>query len=230
MIHGKDLILYFQGDGITGDTGKMYPVACDQSCTMEIMADMIESTGNVDNIFKYFLPTTLSTKISGNGLIDFTKVFGVPDLQTIMLQRRQLLMRFIYQKSDAERIIYTGNGYLSDLSITGAVNNAGAFSYQITISGTLVIDTTMVTDDSNSKTTTDVTDIYKIQFIGTAGQTSYQDNNLITGTILEFVIEGDVIYFDGHPDDAITFDPVGGTLTWGAALNVGDRCIILYKK
>lgn len=230
VIAGKNLLVYVQGDGTIGDTGEVYPIGCDRTCTLVIQSDMIETTIKDNGYNKTFLPTTVSYQISGDGLTDFSKQMGAQSLQTKILNRTLITFKFQAKESDTEAIIYSGQGYLQDVQINGPANGVTTYSYQLIGTGALEIDNTIPVSGGGGTPADDMAQVYRLQFIATDSQTTYQNNALTGATLLGFWLEDHCLYNGTDSDEMAGLTSSTGTLTWNYEASNGMRAIIIYKK
>jgi predicted secreted protein len=235
IINGKDLMLYVYGDGNIGTVDELYPVACDKTCSLEIDSDILETTVKDSGYWKTFLPSFNSAKITGDGLVDYSKTMGLQSLQSKIMQRTLVVFKLVAELSDTEKVIYGGQGYLTSVTVSGAVGSAASFSYQLTATGEPDIDNTIPVEGGDGTPADAMAQIYPIYFRTTTDQTSYQNDALVSASLILFSIEGVIIFkADGlGPDGESTwdgFDPATGTLSWTFKTENLSRGYILYKK
>lgn len=230
IVQGKDLLVYVQGDGAIGQADQLYPIACDKTCTMAINMDMIETTTKDNGYFRTYLPTLASIQVTGDGLIDYSKIMGAQSLQSKALNRQIVSFKLVAQIGLNEQVIYTGQGYLRAVSVSGSVDGAATFSYEIIGTGQPDIDNTVPVEGGGGQPVEDMAQVYPLQFIATQGQKTYQNDALIGATLIRFTIQSQDLY-KGSGDYQMTgLNSTTGTLTWNYEAEEGNECIITYKK
>lgn len=229
IIAGKNLLVYVQGDGVTGDKDTNYPIGCDKNCTLVIQGDMLETTVKDNGYNKTFLPTTVSYQITGDGLTDFTKQMGTQSLQTKILNRTLLTFKFQAQQSENEAIIYSGQGFLQSVQMSGPADGATTYSYQLIGTGALEIDNAIPVSGGGTPAG-DMANVYRLQFTATDAQKTYQNDALTGATLLGFWLEDHCLYDGTDSDEMAGLTSSTGTLTWNYEASNGMRAVIIYKK
>lgn len=230
ITQGKNLLVYIAGDGVNGTLDENYPIGCDKTCTVATTVDLLETTTKDSGYNRTFLPATVSSTISGDGLVDFTKTMGVQSLQKKALARTLVNFKFESAEIDSERIIYSGVGYLTSVQMSGPAEGAATFSYSIQVSGELSIDNTITVEGGDGQDNTTMAQVYRLQFTTTSGQKTYQNDALVGATLLSFTLEDHDLYEGTDSDDMTGLTSTTGTLTWKYAAGNGQRAIIIYKK
>lgn len=233
VVAGKNLMVYLAGDGEFGEVGNVYPIACDKQCSLTATTDFIETTIKDSGYKKTFLPTLVSYEISGDCLVDFTKVMNVVTILKYIDRRQGVLIKMILQEikdgNVTVHIIWSGSGYFRSLTQNGEVTSAMAYSYDILITGNITIDVITTPDDSGGGTT-NMALVDKLQFRTTDGQSSYQNDTLIGATLLYLSVEGLGIFTGDGDDEMVGLDISTGMVTWNFKVENLTRIIIVYKK
>jgi hypothetical protein len=232
---GKNLMVYIPSDDVNGGTaGDLNPIACDQSCQIAGQFDMLETTVKDNGFFKTFLPSMGSYQIQGNGLIDFCNVINSVILQTYMNARTPIAwkMMFTADSPDSGTIVWSGTGYFQQVQQVGAVGSALQYSYTIQVTGKPEISNSFScgTGGGGSTPITDMKETYRLQFIATDGQKTYQSDDLIGATLLWLTIANEDLYKGDGDYQFTSLNSTTGTITWNYATNNGNECIVLYKK
>lgn len=125
-INGKLLVLSVGGTVVAGRI----------SAGIDFENDMIEITtaDNTDG-YKTYLPGERGATIQVDGLYDPAASEGALDAFDALDAGTQVA--FIYGQTGSGETQFTGNGYISSLSINGDKNDAAAYSYTIQVSGTV---------------------------------------------------------------------------------------------
>lgn len=232
--NGKNMVVYLPGDGMFGEVGSLYPIACDRSCTLQTTSEFIETTVKDNGIWKTYLPTYNSAQISGDGLVDFCKVMNISSLQYYQFNRKPVVVKMLLdvEAPDEGEVLWQGTGYFQQLQHSGQVNQGMSFSYTILITGGITIDNSFScgTGGVTPPPPEDVKQPYRLQFLATTGQTTYQNDALIGAELLEFTIANQCLY-EGNGDYQMAgLNSSTGTITWNYEAANGNECIILYKK
>lgn len=230
IIPGKNMMVYVNGDGVHGDTDKLYPIGCDKNCSLNITSELIETTVKDSGYYKSFLPSFVQWGISGDGLVDYSKVWGIQSLQDVLLNRQIVIVKLQAKLSETEAITYSGTGYLQNVVISGPAEGSEVYTYQLAGTGKLEIDNTIPVEGGGGTPTDDMAQVYRIQFTTTAGQTSYQNDDLIGATLLLMTLEDHCLYKGTDSDNMAGLNPSTGTVSWNYEAGTGMRAIIIYKK
>lgn len=230
VLAGKNFMVYITGTGSIGDTDTSYPIGCDKTCTLNMQGDVLETTSKDNGPYRTFLPTTVSYQITGDGLVDYSKTMGVQSLQTLLNTRKLVSFKFESAEIDAQRIIYSGVGYFTQVQMSGPAEGAASFSYVIQVTGALSIDNTFTTTGTGGQSNDTVAQVYRLQFTTTAAQKTYQNDALVGASLIRFTIEDHELYEGTDSDDMTGLDTDTGTLTWNYEASNGERAIITYKK
>lgn len=230
---GKNLMVYLAGDGEFGEVGNVYPIACDKQCSLTANTNFIETTVKDNGYKQTFLPTTVNYEISGDCLVDFTKVMNVVTILKYIDRRQGVLVKMILKEikdgNVTVHIIWSGSGYFRSLIQNGEVSSAMAYSYDILITGNINIDVITTPDDSGGGTT-NMALVDRLEFRTTTAQTSYQNDKLIGATLLYLSVEGLGIFTGEGGDEMTGLNPTTGTATWNFQVENSTRIIIVYKK
>lgn len=237
ITQGKNLMVYIPSDSVNGGTaGDLNPIACDQSCQLVGQFDMLETTIKDNGFFKTYLPSMGSYQIQGNGLIDFCNIINSVILQTYLNARTAIIWKMIFdaESPDSGSIIWSGTGYFQQVQQVGAVGQAMQYSYTIQVTGKPEISNSFAcgTGGGSDPTppVTDMKETYRLQFIATDGQTTYQNDALIGATLIGFELAGQPLYIGSGDYQMTGLDSGTGTLTWNYGAANGNECIIEYKK
>lgn len=235
IVQGKNLMIYIQGDGAIGQADELYPIACDKTCTISMGSDFIETTVKDNGYFRTFLPTLVSIQITGDGLIDYSKVMGVQSLQSKILNRQIVVFKFVAYVGQNEQVIYTGQGYFKTVESSGNVEGGATFNYVIVGTGEPDIDNTVPVDGGGGTPVDDMANIYPLYFRTTNDQTSYQNAVLIGAKLILLSIEQVILFKDdglGPTGEThwTSFDPATGTVKWNFKTFNKSRGFIVYKK
>ena len=116
---------------------------------------------------------------------------------------------------------YSFNSTTGQIIISNAANGEEIFQ---------VIYSVVANSGTGGGTTPSGGTSFPIYFTTTAGQTTYQSNDLIGATLLYLSIESNVLYKGAGSDEMTGLDPTTGTVTWNYAAGAGERAVLIYEK
>lgn len=206
-----------------------FPIACDKTCTLSINIDMLKVTDPINSSWGHQLPTMRHWAISGDGLVDYTKMMGVQSLQQLAINRTPISVRFQAENSKAQKATYYGGtGYIQQVTETGPVGQAASFTYQIVGDSNLDIDNQIPPDGGGGHD--DMAQVFPLQFITSEGQTTYHNTDLIGAKLLFLSIDSEILYTGNGDYQKSGLNSETGTITWNYEASAGNECIVLYKK
>jgi predicted secreted protein len=130
VYNGTNLILSVIADG-----GTLAAVGHTTSCTISLTNDMADATTKDSSGFSESIAGLISGEISFDGLMDYTDSNGGTELAGFLLGRTKV--DFSYGTSTTGDTLYTGEGFLTGLEITGEMESAVTYSGTIQITGTI---------------------------------------------------------------------------------------------
>ena len=141
LLNGTDLLLK------VGDTATEDPIAYATSCSLEISMDEIDQTNKDSSGWKTILGGTRSWSVSADILYqnevlaskytftDFWDHLGGTN------EREKLYVELTVAGSSTGNKYYSGQGYITSLSVNGGTEDQATYSVTITGSGVLTEDT-----------------------------------------------------------------------------------------
>ena len=130
VYNGTNLILSVIADG-----GTLAAVGHTTSCTISLTNDMADATTKDSSGFSESIAGLISGEISFDGLMDYTDSNGGTELAGFLLGRTKV--DFSYGTSNSGDTVYSGEGFLTGLEITGEMESAVTYSGTIQITGTI---------------------------------------------------------------------------------------------
>jgi len=130
VYNGTNLILSVIADG-----GTLAAVGHTTSCTISLTNDMADATTKDSSGFSESIAGLISGEISFDGLMDYTDSNGGTELAGFLLGRTKV--DFSYGTSASGDTVYSGEGFLTGLEITGEMESAVTYSGTIQITGTI---------------------------------------------------------------------------------------------
>jgi len=130
VYNGTNLILKVIADG-----GTLAAIGHTTSCTISLTNDMADATTKDSSGFSESIPGLISGEISFDGLMDYTDSNGGTELAGFLLGRTKV--DFSYGTSTTGDTVYSGEGYLTGMEVTGEMESAVTYSGTIQITGTI---------------------------------------------------------------------------------------------
>ena len=130
VYNGTNLILKVIADG-----GTLAAIGHTTSCTISLTNDMADATTKDSSGFSESIPGLISGEISFDGLMDYTDSNGGTELAGFLLGRTKV--DFSYGTATTGDTVYTGEGFLTGLEVTGEMESAVTYSGTIQITGTI---------------------------------------------------------------------------------------------
>jgi len=130
VYNGTNLILSVIADG-----GTLAAVGHTTSCTISLTNDMADATTKDSSGFSESIAGLISGEISFDGLMDYTDSNGGTELAGFLLGRTKV--DFSYGTTATGDTVYSGEGFLTGLEITGEMESAVSYSGTIQITGTI---------------------------------------------------------------------------------------------
>lgn len=235
IIQGKNLLVYVQGDGEIGNTDELYPIGCDKTCTLSIDAELKETTIKDNGSWKTYVSGLRGVQIAGDGLIDYTRVMSAHSLQNKIINGQIVVFKLVAELTESERVIYSGQGYLNNVTIGGPAEGSATYSYNIIGTGAPDIDNNIPVEGGGGTPTDDMAQVYPLYFRTTTDQTSYQNDVLIGAKLLMLSIEQVILFKDDELGPIgethwTEFNSATGTVTWNFNTFNKSRGYIQYKK
>ena len=130
VFNGTNLILKVIGDG-----GTLAAVGHTTSCTISLTNDMADATTKDSSGFSESIAGLISGEISFDGLMDYTDSNGGTTMAGFLLARTKV--DFSYGTATTGDTVYTGEGFLTGMEVTGEMESAVTYSGTIQITGTI---------------------------------------------------------------------------------------------
>ena len=129
LVDGTDVMLYYHDEG----TGDDIPFACAKNCAMSINPSFREVTSASSAFFKQIIPDIAEWSVSIDGLVTLSN-YGYLFLTDLITARTSILIKFVVDNGPDGLVIYSGQAYPGQFTITGNYNEAAM--YQVTMMGT----------------------------------------------------------------------------------------------
>lgn len=111
-------------------------ITCQVDATLTMSTNTFETTCKDSGAWAAPRPGTKSWTMTGTGNLAFDATYGFDDLQA--LWSNQTEAGFVFSTGETGDTEYYGNGYITDLELTSAGNDAAVtFSYTLTGNGAL---------------------------------------------------------------------------------------------
>lgn len=122
---GNELLIYVDGTAVAYTKGG----------TLNINNDMLDATSKNSAGWKDSLPGLRSWTIEGDGLYVYDSAYGVSDLYALINNKTQVSLKFTTAVSGDK--YYTGNAYLTSLSLEAPNEDLSTFSFSFEGDGAL---------------------------------------------------------------------------------------------
>lgn len=130
VFNGTNLLLKAIADG-----GTLTTIAHTTSCSISFSNEVSDATTKDSSGYSEIIPAVRSGEISFDGLVDYTDTAGGTELAGYLLGRSKI--DFSFGTAATGDTIYTGEGYVTSLEITGEMESAVTYSGTIQITGTI---------------------------------------------------------------------------------------------
>ena len=121
---------------IADDAGSPATIGHTTSCSISFTNDMSDATTKDSAGFSEVIPAVRSAEISFDGLMDYTDANGGKEIAHKLLTRQKC--DFSFGTAATGDTVYTGEGYLSSVEISGGMEEAVTSSGSITVTGAIV--------------------------------------------------------------------------------------------
>jgi hypothetical protein len=125
IFNGTNLLLKLDGTIIGHST----------SCSMSLSMDTPEATTKDSNGFSEYIAGVKGGEISFEGLVDYSDSLNGIELFDSLLARTTLTC--VFGTAESGDAIYTADGFLSSIEMSGEMESAVTYSGSITISGAI---------------------------------------------------------------------------------------------
>ena len=130
IFNGTNLLLKVIQDG-----GTLATVAHTTSCSISFSNDVSDITTKDSAGYSEIIPAVRSAEISFDGLIDYTDSAGGDELAAYLLGRTKVDVSF--GTAATGDTVYTAEGYVTSIEITGDAETAVTYSGTIQITGSV---------------------------------------------------------------------------------------------
>jgi len=130
VFNGTNLLVKIADDGSSPST-----IGHATSCTISLSNEMSTTTTKDSSGFAEVIPGVRSAEISFDGLVDYTDSVGGTEIAHKLLTRQKC--DFTFGTAATGDTIYTGEGFLSSVEISGAMEEAVTYSGTITVTGAI---------------------------------------------------------------------------------------------
>ena len=125
VFNGTNLLLKLDGTIIGHST----------SCSMSLSMDTPEATTKDSNGFSEYIAGVKGGEISFEGLVDYSDSLNGVELFDSLIARTVLTC--VFGTAESGDAIYTADGFLSSIEMSGEMESAVTYSGSITISGAI---------------------------------------------------------------------------------------------
>lgn len=129
--NGTNLLLKIEDDGTT----PLAVFAHSTSCSLSVSQDTPESTSKSSSGYREVIPGLKSAEISFEGLVAYDQAKN--HIYAIDAIRDGQKVDWSLGTSDATDTVYSGDGYISSVEVTGEMESVVTFSGTITVTGSI---------------------------------------------------------------------------------------------
>ena len=134
VFNGTNLLLKVITDG-----GTLATIAHTTSCSISFSNEVADATTKDSAGYSEIIAAVRSGEISFDGLVDYTDAAGGDELAGYLLGRTKV--DFSFGTAATGDTVYTGEGYVTSLEITGEMESAVSYSGTISITGAITTST-----------------------------------------------------------------------------------------
>lgn len=134
VFNGTNLLLKVITDG-----GTLATIAHTTSCSISFSNEVADATTKDSAGYSEIIPAVRSGEISFDGLVDYTDSAGGDELAGYLLGRTKV--DFSFGTAATGDTVYTGEGFVTSLEITGEMESAVSYSGTISITGAITTST-----------------------------------------------------------------------------------------
>ena len=129
LVNGTNVMLYYHDEGTNTDI----PFACAKNCAMSINPSFRDVTSATSAFAKQVIPDIYEWSVSIDGLVTLSN-YGYLFLTDLITSRLSILIKFVVDNGPDGLVIYSGQAYPGQFTLTGNYNEAAM--YQVTMMGT----------------------------------------------------------------------------------------------
>ena len=225
LINGRNVMLY-RYDGTTYED---IPFACMTSCNLAINLALRDVTNAASANYTESEPDLLSWTITGSGLMILNTQQNYLTLLDYITQREKITVKFVIDNGGVLGLsIFTGQVYISSLSLDAPDDTLSTYSVSLVGSGAYSTSGTTVTPGGIIITGGSIVQVF--QLVATDGQTSLTFSGAVGLELLYGSRGGITIQPIGTlTGNGGTWDIATGTLTLATPAVGGEEFIILLQ-
>ena len=222
VINGTNIILYYYNP----DTNLSTPFGSATSCSFNTSVDQLEITTSDSGGFREFKNAQTSWDLSCDGLMCLNNDYSYLLLQQLQLTKAPIIIKFSIDNDNGDGSgdlglsVFTGSANITNISLSGPMENSSSYSISLQGTGEYVISGTVPTPGGTVITAGG--QVYMKQYTAAGGENSITWTDMIGKLCLGFTrggVEVREIYSTGTPTgDQIVFLSATGEVKFGRAL------------
>lgn len=133
-VEGKNILLYFLLPKEGGGT-EYVPTACAKNCTINMQSKFLKITNPATVAWEESLPQIKGWSIKGEGLVNYEKRASSYMIQNSLKEDKKVKIKVQYDDENNHTFIFSGYGFIKNISQNAPVSGFSSFSYSIVGTG-----------------------------------------------------------------------------------------------
>jgi len=231
VINGTNIVLYY----FNPTTSIAVPFGAATSCSFETSVDQVEVTSQTSAWFREYKSDVITWSVNCDGFVSLSDNYNYAYLLQLVLDRTPITIKFSIDNDNGTGsgllgyTILTGLANITNVSLTGPVENTSTYSVSLQGTGGYSIDGVAVTQQGIN-ISSQIVKMY--DYTATGGETTVNLPGAI-GFSCFSVTRGGVEVQDINPvtldAEDVRFNSTTGILTFGSSLSAGEHIRALFK-
>jgi predicted secreted protein len=231
VINGTNIVLYYFNPA----TSIAVPFGAATSCSFETSVDQVEVTSQTSAWFREYKSDVITWSVNCDGFVSLSDNYNYAYLLQLVLDRTPITIKFSIDNDNGTGsgllgyTILTGLANITNVSLTGPVENTSTYSVSLQGTGGYSIDGVAVTQQGIN-ISSQIVKMY--DYTATGGETTINLPGAI-GFSCFSVTRGGVEVQDINPvtldAEDVRFNTTTGILTFGSSLSAGEHIRALFK-
>jgi len=231
VINGTNIVLYY----FNPTTSIAVPFGAATSCSFETSVDQVEVTSQTSAWFREYKSDVITWSVNCDGFVSLSDNYNYAYLLQLVLDRTPITIKFSIDNDNGTGsgllgyTILTGLANITNVSLTGPVENTSTYSVSLQGTGGYSIDGVAVTQQGIN-ISSQIVKMY--DYTATGGETTVNLPGAI-GFSCFSVTRGGVEVQDINPvtldAEDVRFNSTTGILTFGSSLSAEEHIRALFK-
>jgi predicted secreted protein len=231
VINGTNIVLYY----FNPTSSIAVPFGAATSCSFETSVDQVEVTSQTSAWFREYKSDVITWSVNCDGFVSLSDNYNYAYLLQLVLDRTPITIKFSIDNDNGTGsgllgyTILTGLANITNVSLTGPVENTSTYSVSLQGTGGYSIDGVAVTQQGIN-ISSQIVKMY--DYTATGGETTVNLPGAI-GFSCFSVTRGGVEVQDINPvtldAEDVRFNSTTGILTFGSSLSAGEHIRALFK-